>query len=443
MPAQGGGMEIIMINIIKRLSPARIIALGFASLILLGSVLLILPCSVKDGVSLRYIDSLYTSTSAVCVTGLIAVDAADTFTPLGRFFLAMLIQIGGLGVTSIGAGVVLAIGRRVDIMGRALIKEAMNLGSGKGIVRLIHKVFIVTLLFELIGTVLSFIVFSRNYSFLDALGISLFHSVAAFNNSGFDILGGGTNLIPYRDSVLLNLVTCGLIIFGGIGFPVINEAWQNRFNLRKISMHSKVVISMTLALLAAGTVLLKMTENVDWMGAFFSSVSARTAGFSTYPLNGFTKSGLLVLIVLMFIGASPGSTGGGIKTTTFFVLLSGMGAAATNRSERVFHYAIPKESFKKAAVITLLALAVVICGTYLIGVLEPDLPFLDVLFETVSAYGTVGLSTGITSNLCIGSKVLSIIIMYIGRLGPLTVATIWHFSKGDRVTYPEGNIAIG
>ena len=436
-------MEIIMINIIKRLSPARIIALGFASLILLGSILLILPCSVKDGVSLRYIDSLYTSTSAVCVTGLIAVDAADTFTPLGRFFLAMLIQIGGLGVTSIGAGVVLAIGRRVDIRGRALIKEAMNLGSGKGIVKLIHKVFIVTLLFELIGTVLSFIVFSRNYSFLDALGISLFHSVAAFNNSGFDILGGGTNLIPYRDSVLLNLVTCGLIIFGGIGFPVINEAWQNRFNLRKISMHSKVVISMTLALLAAGTVLLKMTENVDWMGAFFSSVSARTAGFSTYPLNGFTKSGLLVLIVLMFIGASPGSTGGGIKTTTFFVLLSGMGAAATNRSERVFHYAIPKEAFKKAAVITLLALAVVICGTYLIGVLEPGLPFLDVLFETVSAYGTVGLSTGITSNLCIGSKVLSIIIMYIGRLGPLTVATIWHFSKGDRVTYPEGNIAIG
>ena len=145
----------------------------------------------------------------------------------------------------------------------------------------------------------------------------------------------------------------------------------------------------------------------------------------------------------MFIGASPGSTGGGIKTTTFFVLLSGMGAAATNHSERVFHYAIPKEAFKKAAVITLLAITVVICGTYLIGVLEPDLQFLDVLFETVSAYGTVGLSTGITPRLCAGSKLLSIIIMYIGRLGPLTVATIWHFSKGDRVSYPDGNIAIG
>lgn len=432
-----------MINIIKKLSPARNIALGFASLIIIGSVLLILPCSVRDGVSIRYIDSLYTSTSAVCVTGLIVVDAGDTFTPLGRFFLAMLIQIGGLGVTSIGAGVVLAIGKRVDIRGRALIKEAMNLDTGKGIVKLIRKVFIVTILFELIGAILSFVVFSRNYSFPDALGISLFHSVAAFNNSGFDILGGGTNLIPYRDSVFLNLVTCGLIIFGGIGFPVINEIWQNRFNLRKLSMHSKVVISVTLTLLVVGTVLLKMTEDVNWMGAFFSSVSARTAGFSTYPLNGFTKSGLLVLIVLMFIGASPGSTGGGIKTTTFFVLLSGMGAAATNHSERVFHYAIPKEAFKKAAVITLLAITVVICGTYLIGVLEPDLQFLDVLFETVSAYGTVGLSTGITPRLCAGSKLLSIIIMYIGRLGPLTVATIWHFSKGDRVSYPDGNIAIG
>ena len=432
-----------MINLLKRQSPVRIVALGFAVVILLGSLLLMLPCSIREGVTVRYIDALYTSTSAVCVTGLIAVDAGDTFTPLGQFFLAVLIQVGGLGVTSVGAGVILAMGRKVNLKGRNIIREAMNLDSGKGIVRFLKDVFFSTLTFELIGAALSLTVFIRDYPLGKAIGISLFHSVAAFNNSGFDILGNYQNLIPYQDSVMLNLVTSGLIFFGGIGFLVIREAVQKRFCWRRFSMHAKVVLSVSAALIAVGTVLLKCTEPISWMGAFFHSVSARTAGFSTYSLGEFSDAGLLVLIVLMFIGASPGSTGGGIKTSTFFVLLQGIRSSATNQSEKAFRYSIPADAFRKAAVITLIAVGVVVSGSYLMVILEPGLDLIDILFEVTSAFGTVGLSTGITTGLSDLSKLLSIFIMYIGRLGPLTIASLWYFTKGERISYPEGNISVG
>ena len=432
-----------MRGFIKKQSPGRIIAFGFAFVILLGSVLLMLPFSVQDGVELDYIDALYTSTSAVCVTGLIAVDAGDTFTPVGQIILALLIQVGGLGVTTVGAGVILAMGRKVNLQGRNLIQEAMNLDSGKGAVKFIRDIFITTVIIELLGAALSFIVFAGDYSPLKAIGISLFHSVAAFNNSGFDILGNYQNLIPYQDNILLNLVTCALIFFGGIGFLVIRELWTKKCRWKKLSMHAKVVLSVSAVLIIAGTLLIKLTEDVTWLGAFFHSVSARTAGFSTYPLGSFSNPGLLVLIVLMFIGASPGSTGGGIKTSTFFVLLQGIKSAATNKSEKAFRYAIPREAFRKASVITLLALSVVLVSTFLITILEPQIRLVDALFEMTSAFGTVGLSTGITPDLSVGSKVISIVVMYIGRLGPLTIASLWYFSRGERVSFPEGNIAIG
>ena len=431
------------IELLKRQSPSRIIALGFVSVILLGSVLLILPFSVQEGVQVRYIDTLYTSTSAVCVTGLIAVDAGDTFTPLGQAILAGLIQVGGLGVTSVGAGIIIALGRRVGLKGRSLIREASNVDSSNGLVRLVKSILFTTLIFELAGAALSFLVFVQDYPPLRALGISLFHSVAAFNNSGFDILGNFQNLIPYRDDVLLNLVTCGLIFFGGIGFLVIRELWDKRFRWRRLSMHARVVITVSLVLIAVGTVLLRFTENITWMGAFFHSVSARTAGFSTYPLGEFHSTGLMVLAVLMFIGASPGSTGGGIKTSTFFALLQGVKSAATNKSEKAFHYAVPRDAFRKAAVILLLALSVVVVGTFLMLVFDPEVALVDAMFEVVSAFGTVGLSTGITPGLSDASKLLSIVIMYIGRLGPLTIASLWYFSRGERISYPEGNLAIG
>lgn len=432
-----------IIGFLRRQPPGRLIALGFAAVILLGSVLLIMPFSVQEGVEVRYIDTLYTSTSAVCVTGLIAIDAGDTFTPLGQAILAGLIQVGGLGVTSVGAGIIIAMGKRIDLKGRTLIREASNVDSSSGLVRLVKAILLTTLIFELAGAALSFLVFVQDYPPVRALGISLFHSIAAFNNSGFDILGNFQNLIPYQDDLLLNLVTCGLIFFGGIGFLVIREVWQKRFCWRKLSMHSRVVISVSVVLIVVGALLIKLTEDVTWLGAFFHSVSARTAGFSTYPLGEFNDTGLLVLAVLMFIGASPGSTGGGIKTSTFFALIQGIKSAATNKSEKAFRFAVPRDAFRKASVITLLALCVVIVGTYLMLIFDPQVTSMQALFEVVSAFGTVGLSTGITAGLSDASKLLSILIMYIGRLGPLTIASMWYFSHGERTRFPDGNLAIG
>ncbi len=437
-------------KMLQKQPPGRIIALGFAAVILIGSGLLMLPISVQPGQNIRYIDSLYTSTSAVCVTSLIAIDPGTAFTPAGRFFLALLIQIGGLGVTTVGAGVILAMGKKINLKGRNLIQEAGNLENGKGAIRFVRRVLLTTLTIELIGAALSFVVFIQDYPLWQALGYSLFHSVAAFNNSGFDILGASgelyanNNLIAYHDNVLLNLVTSGLIIFGGIGFLVIQELRTHKVHWKRYSMHAKVVLTVTAVLLLSGTVLLKLTERSEsWLGAWFHSVSSRTAGFSTTNMASYSQAGLLTLTVLMFIGASPGSTGGGIKTTTFFVLLQGIRSAATNRGEKAFKYAMPQGLFRKSAIITLLALVVVLLGSWLMVVMDPQVPLLDALFETTSAFGTVGLSTGITPGLSLGSKLLSIAIMYIGRLGPLTIATLWYFTKGERVRYPEGNIAIG
>ena len=432
-----------MLDFIKRQPAVRIIAFGFAAVILLGSLLLSLPISVRDGVELNYIDALYTSTSAVCVTGLISVDPYDTFTPAGQFFLALLMQVGGLGVTAVGAGIILLMGRKMDLKSRNLVREGMNFSSGRGVIHFIRDVFITTLVFEIIGAVLSFIVFIRDFPFWRALGVSAFHSIAAFNNSGFDIIGGFQSLTAYKDNIFLNLLTAALIFFGGIGFLVIKDILTHKFKWKKYSMHTRVVLSVSAVLTVLGTILLKITEDMSWLGAFFNSVTARTAGFATFPLGGFTNAGLLVMIVLMIIGASPGSTGGGIKTSTLFVLLHGVKSAATNKSEHAFHYAIPKDAFKKAAVITLIALTVIVSATFLMAALEPELSLSDILFEMTSAFGTVGLSTGITPTLGMGAKLVSIFVMYIGRLGPWTIITLWYFSRGERISYPEGNLAIG
>lgn len=432
-----------MKRLFRRLSPARILALGFAGLILLGSLLLSLPCCVRPGMQVSYLDILYTAVSAVCVTGLVVVDVADTFTALGQGLVGLLIQIGGLGVATVGAGVILMMGKKVSQQERTLIREAMNLDSGKGVIRFIKSVFFTTLIFEGLGTALSYPVFARNYPPLRALGVSLFHAVASFNNAGFDILGSMQNLIPYRDDVLLNLVTCLLIFFGGIGFLVIREMLEKRLRWRRFSMHTKVVLSVSLTLTAAGALLLWLTEDMSFLSALFHSVSARTAGFSTVPLGTFSNAGLLVMMLLMVIGASPGSTGGGVKTSTFFALLAGIRASATNTSEKAFHYALPREAFRKAAVIMLLALGAIGGSAFLMAAMEPELPLRDILFEMASAFGTVGLSTGITPRLSPGSKMLSMGMMFIGRLGPMTIASLWYFSRGERIHYPEGNIAIG
>ena len=284
-----------------------------------------------------------------------------------------------------------------------------------------------TLCFEGAGALLSFLVFVQDHPPLEAIGISIFHSIAAFNNSGFDILGGLQNLIPYQNNLLLNLTTAGLIIFGGLGFLVILDILKKR-SFRALALHSKVVIVMSAALILLGTLLLKATENVTWLGAFFQSVSARTAGFSTYPIGSFTDAGLFVLI---------------IKTTTLFALLQATRSAATGRMPTAFRRTVAGEVVQKAFIVTLLSAFVVCGGTFILCLLEPDLTFLQLLFEATSAFGTVGLSTGITPQLQPASKLIVILIMYTGRIGPLTVASLWAFRTEQHVWYSEETITIG
>lgn len=429
-------------NFFKKQSPARLITLGFAFVILTGTVLLKLPVSIRDGAEVTWINALFTSTSAVCVTGLIAIDTAEHFTVFGRTIVALLIQIGGLGVTSVGVGIILAAGKRVGFKERLLVKEAMNVSGIKGMVLLVKYVLLMTLCFETVGAALSFIVFVQKYSPLDALGISLFHSVAAFNNSGFDILGGLKNLIPYQDNVLLNLTTCGLIVFGGLGFLVILDILKTR-SFKKLCLHSKAVILTSAALIVMGTVLLKCTEQITWLGALFQSVSARTAGFSTYSIGQFTSAGLFILTILMFIGASPGSTGGGIKTSTLFVLLNVVKSTATNQHCSAFRRKIPDKVISKAFMISFLSLLVVCISTLVMCVLEPEYSFMQLLFECTSAFGTVGLSTGITPDLSVAGKLVIILTMFIGRLGTLTIITMWSFKQPANAVFTEENITIG
>lgn len=430
-------------SIIKKQPPARLITLGFALAILAGTLLLLLPVSVKEGAEVGFVDALFTSTSAVCVTGLIAIDVADHFTLFGQIIVALLIQIGGLGVTSVGMGFIIAAGRKVGFKGRLMVKEALNVDSFKGIVRLVKAILLVTLCFEVAGAALSFISFRRDFPLPEAVWKSIFHSIAAFNNAGFDILGGMRNLIPYQTDVLLNLTTCFLIIFGGLGFLVILDIVKNR-SFRKLSFHSKIVLSTTAVLIVAGTLLLKATEDISWLGAFFQSVSTRTAGFSTYNIGGFSSAGLFVMIALMFIGASPGSTGGGIKTSTFFVLMQEVRCVFTKKDLGAFRRSISAETVSKASIITLLSIIVVFCSAFLLCVTDPQFSFMSVLFETVSAFGTVGLSTGITPDLSAAGKIVIVFTMFTGRLSAFTLFSIWiNRAKYTGVRYTEEMVTVG
>ena len=305
---------------INKQSPARILSLGFALVILMGALLFMLPICHKANEPVDFIDALFVSTSAVCVTGLTTIPIGDTFTPIGYTILAILIQIGGLGVASVGVLFTLLIGRKVGLKTRQLVVEAMNFSGYGGVVQIMIVFLKITFFTELIGAVLSFLIFLPNYSPPAALGIGLFHSISAFNNAGFDILGAYDSLSAYASNVPMNLVTTILVIIGGFGFYALMDLYQNRFQWRYLRLNTKVVTFMTIFLLIGGTILLKWTTDETWLEAWFQSVIARTAGFSTFSLAKFTQPALLVFCVLMFIGASPGSTGGGIKTTTFFAV---------------------------------------------------------------------------------------------------------------------------
>lgn len=427
---------------IIRKHPRRTIVIGFLIIIFLGGILLSTPIANENGQGRAFIDSLFTSTSAVCVTGLVVVDIGDSFTTFGETIIAILIQIGGLGITSIGVITILIASGKVSMGGQKLTREAFNLTGGVGLRSVLKGIVYVTMGFELIGAICSYITFRNYYDFPKSVGVSTFHSIAAFNNAGMDIFGGFKNMMLFKDETWLLLVTSGLIIFGGIGFFVTIEIFKKR-SWASLSLHSKIVLSTTAVLLVAGTILIKISENTSWITAFFHSVSARTAGFASVSLGGFSTAGLLIVILLMFIGASPGSTGGGIKTTTLFVLFRNMRAVALNNYCNAFKRRIPDSVIAKAMVVVILAATCVGISTLLISLFQPEFPLSKILFEVVSGYATVGLSTGITPELELPSKIILICTMFIGRIGPLTLITLWWKNTKPQARYSEENINIG
>lgn len=427
-----------------RLSPGRIMALGFLSVILTGSVLLSLPVAHSGAAEITYLDALFTATSSVCVTGLVTVETGMAFSMFGQAVIMILLQIGGLGITTLGAGLIALLGGRLNQRENNLVKEALNYPTWNGIKPLIRAVVIMDFTVETIGAVFMFFTFSRHYPVGRAVWYSIFHSVSAFNNGGFDVLGRGDSLASLSGDIYFNIVISVIIILGGAGFFVIRELAFYRKGER-FSLHTKVVAFMTLLLVVGGTLMIKLSERggISWLGALFQSVTARTAGFFTYPISGFTNAGIIITCVLMFIGASPGSTGGGVKTTTFFALVKSIISNSTGREARAFGKRLKDDMLHRAFIIISLALLWIIVCTFTLTLLEPDIALRDLIFEEISAVTTTGLSTGITSVLSVPSKLVLIISMYVGRLGPLTIATLWTISRPCGVSRPEEDLPIG
>lgn len=425
-----------------RKHPRRTIVLGFLFTIIFGALILTIPLSLESGRTISFIDSLFTSTSAVCVTGLVAVDTGNTFSVLGETVIALLIQIGGLGITSIGIIAILLTNGRVGIGSRKLAQESFNLSTAKDLRIILRGIFNSTIIIELVGAACSFLTFSQHYELKDAVGISLFHSVASFNNAGFDVFGGFGSLARYAGDPWLLIITALLIILGGMGFFVFMDVLTKR-SFKKLTLHSKIVLSTTAVLLAAGTVLIKLSEGIPWLLAFFDSATTRTAGFAVNPIGQVSTAGLLIMIMLMFIGASPGSTGGGIKTTTTFVLLANFKAVAYNKYCTAFKRKISDQSTSKAMIVVILASLCICISTMLISFFQPEYPLHKVLFEVVSGFATVGLTTGITPTLCTASKIVLIVTMFIGRLGPLTLITLWWMNEKPSARYSEEEVNIG
>ena len=426
----------------RYMSPGRFISLGFFLIIMLGTFLFLLPISQKVPGSISFTDALFTSTSAVCVTGLSTFDPGTVLSPFGQTILALLIQFGGLGFVCISVGFIMFSGQKLFIRQRTLVKEALNYGSLDNITSLVKSVLFITLITESIGALLNFALFSKTLPLSKAIGVSLFHAVSSFNNAGFDIFGNGNNLISYSDNTALLLITSFLIIFGGIGYLVIKEIiFKHKF--KKFTLHTKVVLTMTISLLILGTLLFKITENYSWLDAFFMSVSTRTAGFTTVDLGNLSNAGYILYCLFMFIGASPTSTGGGIKTTTFLIVIISLCSYFSAKKPCLFKRTLAKDILYKAFIIFTMGLTVIFISLFLLCLSQNDIAFNDLLFEVFSAFGTVGLSTGITSSLSSVGKYIIIVTMFIGRLGPLTIASLWMYKKTSHISYAEESVTLG
>lgn len=420
---------------------------------IVGALLLMLPISKQAGVNLSFIDSLFMSCSAICVTGLsVVADLTTTFTPFGLVIMVILMELGGLGIITFTVFFAIIIGAKIGITERFELKEVLNQTNSNGMVRLVKVIVATSFSIQFIMGMIYFIILgcSGMYSLGQSFFIGMFHSVSSFNNAGFDIFGGGTSMLAFADNVAMNVSTITSIILGGLGFIVIYDLAQKLIHGKKhrISYHSKVVIVMSFLISLIGTLLFKicMGNGMTWLEALFQCVTARTAGFESFDMNNLSMSAYCVMIALMFIGANPCSTGGGIKTTTLFIICVALFNFARGKEVVVFNRKIDNQSVFKACALFAISIIYVCVALFLFVMFESGLGFQECLFEVVSAFGTVGLSMGITPTLHIGSKVILMITMIVGRLGPLTIINVlnnnWNKSS-EAVGYVEEKMIIG
>ncbi len=447
----------------RRLSPGSISILAYALLIASGTFFLLLPVSTTRGISA--VDALFTSASAVCVTGLAVVDTPSTFTLFGRTVILALIQVGGIGIMVLSTLFLLSLGRRVSMSGKSMIRDTYSYGQGQSVHSLIRHVLVFTAVIEIIGALIMFPRFYHLYPLDKAVYFSIFHAVSAFCNAGFSLYSD--SFTRFASDWVLNLAICFLIIFGGIGFIVMAEIRQ-KFSFRKkfwtdFSLHTKLVLASTLILLAASTLTFLALEwsntlkdlplSTRILASFFQAVNTRTAGFNTLSIGSLANETLFISILLMFIGTAPGSCGGGIKVTTFSTIaLLGFSRFSGHEHPQAFYRRISPASISKAVSLMIISVAVIIVGIILIQQVElGDVShslsrgaFLEMLFEMVSAFGTVGLSTGITPGLSAAGKLIITAMMFIGRLGPMAIAlAVSRREKSARFSYAQENIMIG
>ena len=441
----------------NKLTATRTIAIGFLGIILAGTVLLALPIASADGKAVDLLTALFTATSATCVTGLVVVDTYSGWSAFGKTVLLTLIQIGGLGFMTIGVFVAVLMKKNIGLKERGILQESMNMLQIGGIVRLVKKITIGTLLIEGIGAVLLSIRFIPQMGWIRGIGNGIFHSISAFCNAGFDLMGKTeeySSLVSYSGDVLVNITIMALIVTGGIGFLVWDDLQKKKLRFKEYLLHTKIVLVVTASLLFGGALLIYLFERNHLMAdmgagekvltSLFASVTARTAGFNTIDVGGMSASSKLVTIVLMFIGGSPGSTAGGIKTTTFAVMLIFVWANLRNsHGSNIFGRRLEEEEIRKASIVVTInlrlagAAAVILCGMQ-------SFPMEDVLLEVFSAIGTVGMSSGITRQLNTVARVIIIFLMYCGRIGSMTFAlSFTERKKVAPVQLPAEKIIIG
>jgi trk system potassium uptake protein TrkH len=440
-----------------RLLPTQVLVLGFASMIIMGALLLTLPVASSTGESIGFLNALFEATSAVCVTGLVVVDTGDDLSLFGQLVIITLIQMGGLGFMTMATMVFLLLGKRITLRERLVIQEALNEFKLQGVVRLTRNIIGITFLIEGIGALILALRFVPMYGWGKGLYFSVFHAISAFCNAGFDLMGGYRSFTDFTDDFIVNFTIMGLIVCGGLGFSVLLDIYRNR-HFRKWSLHTKLVVCVTAALITMGALFFFIVEfnnpatlgSQNWrgkiLGALFQSVTPRTAGFNTIDQASLTNASKFMTIILMFIGASPAGTGGGIKTTTASViLLAVLSVIKGRRDVEVFGRRISYAIVNRALAIAVISFILLVSVSMVLSLLEPY-PLVDVLFETASALGTVGLATFNNSDLSDISKIFIIMTMFAGRVGPLTLTLAFAkrmASDTGNVKYPEGKVMVG